>query len=77
VGAVVNLLSRPVLWPGVFQAHELFHVFVIAASALHYWFMLTVIAPFEHESQRRTAEDAEPGQLSLQLSAANGSFGPG
>jgi hemolysin III len=55
VGAVVNLLSRPVLWPGVFQAHELFHVFVVAASAVHYWFMLTVIAPFVHESERRAA----------------------
>jgi hemolysin III len=55
VGAVVNLLRQPILWPGVFQAHELFHVFVVAASAVHYWFMLTVIAPFVHESDRQAA----------------------
>ena len=41
-GAVINLLHQPVLWPGVFQAHELFHIFVVAGSLAHYWFMLTV-----------------------------------
>jgi hemolysin III len=55
VGAVVNLMRQPILWPGVFQAHELFHVFVVAASAVHYWFMLTVIAPFVHQSERQAA----------------------
>lgn len=44
VGAVFNLLHRPVLWPGVFQAHELFHVFVVLASLSHSYFMLTVVA---------------------------------
>ena len=55
IGAMVNLLRQPILYPGVFQAHELFHVFVVAASGLHYWFMLTVIAPFMHETRPQAA----------------------
>jgi hemolysin III len=45
LGAVFNLLHMPVLWPGVFQSHELFHVFVVAGSLLHFHFMLTVVGP--------------------------------
>ncbi len=45
LGAVFNLIHRPVLWPGVFQAHELFHVFVVAASVVHFHFILTVVGP--------------------------------
>lgn len=51
LGAVFNLLHGPVLWPGVFQAHELFHVFVVAASLCHFYFMLTVVGPSELDSE--------------------------
>ena len=44
VGAVLNLLRWPTLWPGVFGPHELFHLFVMAGSLCHFWFMLTVVA---------------------------------
>jgi hemolysin III len=47
VGAVLNLLHRPVLWPGIFGPHELFHLFVLAGSLAHYWFILKVVIPFE------------------------------
>jgi hypothetical protein len=47
VGAMFNLLHWPVLWPGVFAAHELFHLFVMAGSLAHFWFMLAVVAPYE------------------------------
>jgi hemolysin III len=47
VGAVLNLLHLPTLWPGSFGPHDLFHLFVIAGSLAHYWFILTVIVPFE------------------------------
>ncbi len=46
-GAVLNLLHWPVLWPGVFHAHELFHLFVMAGSLSHFWFILTVVATFD------------------------------
>jgi hypothetical protein len=45
VGAILNLLHWPVLLPGVFGAHELFHFFVIAGSACHIFFMAKVVAP--------------------------------
>ena len=46
VGAVLNLLHWPTLWPEVFGTHELFHLFVIAGSLAHYWFILTIVVPF-------------------------------
>jgi len=45
VGAVLNLAQWPVLFPGVFAAHELFHFFVIAGSAYHTVFMIKVVVP--------------------------------
>lgn len=50
VGAVLNVLHWPVLWPGVFGVHSLFHLFVIAGSVSHYWLMLRVVVPFRLES---------------------------
>jgi len=46
VGAVLNVIHWPSLWPGVFGTHELFHLFVIAGSLAHYRFLLTVVVPF-------------------------------
>jgi hemolysin III len=46
VGAVLNVLQRPTLWPGTFGAHDLFHLFVIAGSLAHYLFLLRVVVPF-------------------------------
>jgi hemolysin III len=46
VGAALNVVGWPVLWPGVFGAHELFHLFVMAGSLAHFAFMLAVVAPF-------------------------------
>ncbi len=45
VGAVINLLEWPNLWPVVFGAHELFHLFVIAGSLAHFRLMLTTVIP--------------------------------
>ncbi|MDR3637270.1 MAG: hemolysin III family protein [Isosphaeraceae bacterium] len=46
VGAVLNLLRWPALWPGVFGVHDLFHLFVMAGSLAHYGFILKVVVPF-------------------------------
>jgi hemolysin III len=46
VGAVLNLLRWPALWPGAFGTHELFHLFVLAGSLSHYLFILKVVVPF-------------------------------
>jgi hemolysin III len=61
VGAVLNLLHWPELWPGVFRAHELFHLFVMAGSLAHFWFMLTVVAPSPSESLRPLSQPTRPG----------------
>ncbi len=45
VGAVVYGLKWPNLLPGVFGFHELWHLFVLAGSACHFWAMLRYIAP--------------------------------
>ncbi|SRR5260370_3773947 len=47
VGAVINLFHWPILRPAVFGAHELFHIFVMAGSLVHFWFMVKVVAPME------------------------------
>lgn len=47
VGAIIHLIQWPILWPGVIEAHEIFHVFVVAGSIVHYRFMLEVIAPWD------------------------------
>ncbi len=60
VGAVLNLLHRPVLWPGVFEAHELFHLFVMAGSLSHFWFILTAVATFDPADPPRRTTSALP-----------------
>jgi hemolysin III len=45
LGAVVCVLDRPRLKPGVFGAHDLWHVLVLVASACHFVLMLRFIAP--------------------------------
>ena len=42
-GAVVFATERPRLWPGVFGFHDLWHVFVLAATAAHFMMMTTLL----------------------------------
>ena len=44
-GALVYGLKRPNLVPGVFGFHEVWHIFVLAGSACHFWAVLHYIAP--------------------------------
>ena len=44
-GALVYGLRRPNPVPGVFGFHELWHLFVMAGSACHFWAVLGYIAP--------------------------------
>lgn len=37
--AVVFATEAPVLWPGVVEGHEMFHVMVLAGVALHFYFV--------------------------------------
>jgi hemolysin III len=44
-GALIYGLKRPNPMPGVFGFHELWHLFVVAGSACHFWAVLGYIAP--------------------------------
>jgi hemolysin III len=44
-GSIVFALERPRLWPGVFSAHELWHLFVLGGSACHFVLMVRFVAP--------------------------------
>lgn len=44
-GALVYGLKRPNPAPGIFGFHELWHLFVLAGSACHFWAVLEYVAP--------------------------------
>jgi hemolysin III len=44
-GAVVYVLKKPDLFPGVFGFHEIWHIFVILGAFCHFALMLAYIAP--------------------------------
>lgn len=54
IGAVINLLHWPSIWPEVIGHHGVFHLWVMAGSTFHFWFMLTAVVPFA--CARRQAE---------------------
>lgn len=46
VGALINLAHWPTFIPGVVGSHEIFHLFVMAGSMAHFWFMLRCVVPY-------------------------------
>ena len=44
VGAILNVARWPLLWPGVFGSHELFHLFVVAGATAHFVFLWRYVA---------------------------------
>jgi hemolysin III len=59
IGAMLNLFKWPVLWPGVFGPHEMSHLWVMAGSTVHFWFMLTVVVPFAWAANGQPRPQAE------------------
>ena len=53
IGALINLADAPILIPGVFGAHELFHVFVMAGTLAHFCFMLQFVVPYTRPRRTR------------------------
>jgi hemolysin III len=45
VGALIYAIERPDPFPNVFGHHEVFHIFVLAGSALHFVFMSRWVLP--------------------------------
>lgn len=46
-GALCFIFKWPVIWPGVLGWHEMLHLFDMAGSLTHFWFVLAYVAPFE------------------------------
>jgi hemolysin III len=44
IGCIVFAIDKPHLWPGRFSAHDLWHVFVLAASACQFYAIWRFIA---------------------------------
>ena len=44
-GAILLALKAPRLWPGVFGYHELWHLFVLAGSVLHFLMIYAYVLP--------------------------------
>jgi len=44
-GAVLYAVQRPKLWPRVFGYHEVFHLLVIAATAVFFGFIAAEVVP--------------------------------
>ncbi len=45
VGAIIHALNRPTIRRGVFEAHELWHLFVLAGSGCHVWAVGRYLTP--------------------------------
>jgi hemolysin III len=74
VGAVFNLAHWPVIWPGVFGPHELFHLFVMGGSFCHFMFMLEVVArPHDQVVSHRVAASSPQLRVVLLSSLTSGS----
>ena len=48
LGAITYAFRRPNLWPRVFGYHEVFHLLVIAATAVFFVFIALVVVPAAH-----------------------------
>jgi hemolysin III len=48
VGAVMNWMHWPRLWPGIFCQHDLYHLFVMTGTAIHFVFMWRTLAAYRH-----------------------------
>lgn len=46
IAAVIYVSKRPDPWPGFFGFHEVFHIFTMIGSAMHFWLMYEYISKF-------------------------------
>ena len=74
VGALINLTwtQFPPELSFLFGPHEVFHVFVLAGSACHYYFMIAVMIPYRR--MPAFAEDAGPPVHAAGAALTNGAM---
>lgn len=72
-GAIINVTHWPVIWPGVMDYHGFFHLWVLAGSAAHYWFMWDTVIP--HAARAPSSGPFSPSESELEAaSTAIGRF---
>lgn len=59
IGALVHLVHWPTFIPGVFGPHEVMHLFIMAGSLAHFWFMLTRVVPFKGAAWQTQVSESE------------------
>jgi hemolysin III len=64
-GAIINTLHWPVFAPGVFESHELFHLFVMAGAGCHFYFLAVAILPFSMPDPLASPLPAGPARMSV------------
>ncbi len=70
IGALLNLMGWPRLVPGVFGTHELFHLFVMAGSLCHFYFMVRRLAPYPRPAYRTRVVTISPAACPALVPAA-------
>ncbi len=70
VGAVFNVLHWPMIHPIWFTPHALFHLFVVAGSMAHVWFLAEVVAAYQPAPALAPAAPALRPALALQRRSA-------
>ena len=66
VGAAINLTTfSPYFTARLFTPHAVFHLFVIAGSTAHYYFMLTVLVPYRRLPAFTFVEPAKHASAAL------------
>jgi hemolysin III len=53
IGGVSDMLRWPILWPGVFQSHEMLHFCDMAGTCCHIYFITRFVIPYQHSEERR------------------------
>jgi hemolysin III len=69
-GAAVHLAGWPDFVHGVLGPHEVFHLFVMAGAACHYWFLLRVVTPYAARARSAAAAPAPAAAAELSPAAA-------
>jgi hemolysin III len=72
VGALLNAAGWPRPLPGIFGTHELFHLFVMAGSLCHFWFMIRWIAPFDRRQLAPARTDKQTLEIGTLRTASAG-----
>ena len=65
-GLMVEARHTPVLWPGVFGSHELFHTCAVAGSFFHFIFICNYVLPYGlRQSEMSPSETEDQVELAV------------